>query len=289
LGVLVVSVFAAMSIFFLWRANRAGSASRRLARFASLEPEEAPGRAVRPGASLRSLLGVPCRLLPGRVTSRIGSDLVDRAGLSGYSREQLVGMRLCSAIFLPASLLLLMKLSAPAIVLAAPSCLVGAMLPRFVAARNREAYLDSVRAALPATTDMLYVFVLGGKNLDQAFRAAAGEAGEPLGPLLSKSIRRTDLGMPRAESFRLLAESCPVEELSSLLDALIEIERRGRPPAELLSHFSREIRLRQRDRLKVAVAKAPLKMLAPLVFLVLPASVILTVGPTFLSTLSRVF
>lgn len=98
-----------------------------------------------------------------------------------------------------------------------------------------------------------------------------------------------ELGSTRAEAFERLLERCPLPELASLLRTLLEAERRGHPLAGTLEVFSREIRLRRRDQLRVIVAKAPLKLLAPLVFLILPASVILTVGPTFLTTMMHGF
>lgn len=163
------------------------------------------------------------------------------------------------------------------------------MLPVLIAARHRDRYLDEVRRALPGMADMLYAFVLGGKNLDQAFRGGAESAPEPLRSTLTQALREMELGSTRAEAFERLLERCPLPELASLLRTLLEAERRGYPLAGTLEVFSREIRLRRRDQLRVTVAKAPLKLLAPLVFLILPASVILTVGPTFLTTLMHRF
>ena len=163
------------------------------------------------------------------------------------------------------------------------------MLPRLLSARNRASYFDRVRQALPHTADMLYAFILGGRNLDQAFRGAALSSPEPLRPLLARGVREMELGSSREDAFNHLLESCPVPEFSSLLRSLLEAERRGHPLAVALEVFSRDIRLRRRDQLRVVVAKAPLKMLAPLIFLILPASVLLTVGPTFLATFNRVF
>jgi tight adherence protein C len=98
-----------------------------------------------------------------------------------------------------------------------------------------------------------------------------------------------ELGSSREDAFNHVLERCSVPELSSLLRSLLEAERRGHPLAAALEVFSRDIRLRQRDRLRVVVAKAPLKILAPLIFLILPASILLTVGPTFLATFNKVF
>jgi len=149
--------------------------------------------------------------------------------------------------------------------------------------------METVKRALPDTADILYSLVLGGKNLDQAFKNAAALAPEPLSGYLMSAVREIELGSTREEAFDRLADRCPLRELKSLLRSLLEAERRGYSLSSSLSVFSREIRLRRRDALREAGARAPLKMLAPLVFLILPASVLLTVGPTFLATLQQVF
>jgi tight adherence protein C len=185
--------------------------------------------------------------------------------------------------------MLLTRFSATGLALAPVLAAFGLLLPRMVASRARARHVEAVRRALPDTADMLYAYVLGGKNLDQAFKGAARFAPEPLGPFLLHSVREMELGSTREESFDRLAAKCPVSELRSLLRSLLEAERRGYPLSTSLEVFSREIRLRRRDQMREAGAKAPLKMLAPLVLMILPASVLLTVGPTFLATLQRVF
>lgn len=248
------------------------------------KPEEHGNR-----SSYRVFIELPLKLMPGALLKRLCSDLEGRAALSGMSVNRLAGLRIWATLFLPVVILLLFRFSRSGLMLFAPCAALGWMLPVLIAAKNRDRYLDEVRRALPGTADMLYAFVLGGKNLDQAFRGAAEAAPEPLRSPLTQALREMELGSTRAEAFERLLERCPLPELASLLRTLLEAERRGHPLAGTLEVFSREIRLRRRDQLRVAVAKAPLKLLAPLVFLILPASVILTVGPTFLATLMHRF
>jgi len=223
------------------------------------------------------------------ISDLLTSDLLKVVPLSGFTVERLAGIRVFAMLCFPFTLVVLTRFSKTAIIMAPILAALGFMLPRVMAARNRNHYLEAVRGCLPHMADMLYAFVLGGKNLDQAFRGAADASPEPLESLLIQAVRELELGASREESFGRMLERCPLPELSSLLRSLIEAERRGYTVSTTLAVFSREIRLRRRDQLKVTVAKAPLKMLAPLVFLILPASVLLTVGPTFLVTLSKVF
>jgi tight adherence protein C len=283
---------AALALVFLSIGRSNNTADAGIARLRRLQGknggETSPARKhphLRPGA----LLELPYRVLPGPLRQRLSSDLKGLAPLSGFSVERLGGVRVCAALGLPFALMSMMRFSAASRVMAVPVAAFGVMLPRLLAGRRRAAYVESVRHCLPHAADMLYAYVLGGKNLDQAFRGAAETSPEPLGTLLRQAVREGELGASRAEVFSRLLERCPLPELSTLLRSLAEAESRGHPLSATLGVFSREIRLRRRDQLKVAVAKAPLKMLAPLVFLILPASVLLTVGPTFLATLKKVF
>jgi tight adherence protein C len=281
-----------LSIFFfiLGRGKRAPDGIRKL----EMLDEEGPAEeaAPSPAAGKRFVSGVvelPYRITPAGLRERIAARIVPLCGTPGVTVERLYGAGAWCTLGLPGAVLMVTGFSVKGLILAPVLAAFGLLMPRLLSARARARYLEAVRAELPETADMLYAFVLGGKNLDQAFQRAASQAADPLGPLLQRAVRELELGSTRAEAFEKLSAKCPVRELSSLLQSLLEAEKRGHSLSATLSVFSREIRLRRRDQLREAGAKAPLKMLAPLVFLILPASVLLTVGPTLLSTLMRIF
>lgn len=286
-----IIVVAVLALAFLLM-GRAQPKETRIGRLRRLTGDEAsdpvPGGGRR-AEWIRTVVEAPFKVIPGPLEDLLTSDLLKVVPLSGFTVERLAGIRVFAMLCFPFTLVVLTRFSKTAIIMAPILAALGFMLPRVMAARNRNHYLEAVRGCLPHMADMLYAFVLGGKNLDQAFRGAADASPEPLESLLTQAVRELELGASREESFGRMLERCPLPELSSLLRSLIEAERRGYTVSTTLAVFSREIRLRRRDQLKVTVAKAPLKMLAPLVFLILPASVLLTVGPTFLVTLSKVF
>ncbi len=246
------------------------------------EAEPCPGRASR-------FLEFPARLLPPHARERLFGGLDAGREIPGISLDRMVGIGVWASLLLPLGTLALTGLSPAGLVAAPVLALSGLLLPRLLVSRAGAHHMETVKRALPDTADILYSLVLGGKNLDQAFKNAAALAPEPLSGYLMSAVREIELGSTREEAFDRLADRCPLRELKSLLRSLLEAERRGYSLSSSLSVFSREIRLRRRDALREAGARAPLKMLAPLVFLILPASVLLTVGPTFLATLQQVF
>lgn len=228
------------------------------------------------------------RLIPGKVKKVLSSDLLEQENLSGYSVDKLLGIRLWATTLLPLSALLVFRFSPIGLLLAAPLAALGYLIPIFLAGRGKRKFLDSVRSGLPHTTDMLYTLVMGGKNLDNAFSGAAECSPEPLRSLLLVAVRNLELGSSTEEAFELVREECPLRELSSLLRTISEAQKRGTSLSYALMVLSNDIREKEKDRIRQSAAKAPLKMLAPLVFLILPASIILTIGPTIIVALNRI-
>jgi tight adherence protein C len=285
-----VVLLAALALIFLFmgRSTHGEAGIDRLRRLTGDEiGVPAPGRS-RHSEWIRTLVEAPLHVIPGPLKELLASDLLEVVPMSGFTLERLTGIRITAMLGLPFIFTALARFSKTAMIMAPMLAVLGLMLPRIMAARNRNRYLETVRGCLPHMADMLYAFVLGGKNLDQAFRGAADASPEPLKSLLMQAVRELELGATREESFGRILDRCPLPELSSLLRSLTEAERRGYAVSSTMAVFSRELRLRRRDQLRVSVAKAPLKMLVPLVFLILPASVLLTVGPTFLVTLNKV-
>lgn len=285
-----VSVLTALSLLFLFKGRKpTGIGLKRLSRITGSEDRTDRKRSLDVRRAFHGLVTLPGRFLPERTLERLSRDLGKRAPLSGMEMPEMVGIRFWSTILFPAVTAMAFRFSPISLFLALPAALLGYFLPVLTANRNRRKYIDEVRRCLPDTTDMLYAFVLGGRNLDQAFTGAAETAPEPLRALLGRAVREMELGASRQETFEELKRRCPVPELASVLNLLLEAERRGYSLSGALKILSSEIRAKRRDQLRAAVAKAPLKMLAPLVFLILPASVILVVGPTLFAALQRSF
>ena len=290
--VLATMMSAGLALFFLagGRRRKKPSAIARLNRLHGGSPDaDAHSETLAKRLALAALL-IPYRASPGRFKQALIHGIrTDAAVCEQLPAEALAGLRFWASAIIPAFLVVAARFSPVVLALAPAMAVAGFSMPGLVVARGERRFHDSIRQQLPQVADILYALVLGGKNLDQAFHGAAEATRGPLGSLLMSAVREMELGATRGEAFNRVLERYPIAELASLLRSLIEAERRGHGLTETLEVFSREIRVRRRDQLRIEVAKAPLKMLAPLVLLILPASIILTVGPTFLATLGKIF
>ncbi len=290
--VLATMMSAGLALFFLagGRRRQKPSTIARLNRLYGVSLD-ADARSETPVKRLAlAALLIPYRASPTRLKRALIHGIhTDAVAYERLPAEALAGLRFWTSAGIPAFLVVASRFSPVALALAPAMAVAGFSVPGLVVARGEGRFHDSIRQQLPQVADVLYALVLGGKNLDQAFSGAAEATGGPVGFLLMSAVREMELGAARQEAFTRVLERYPIAELASLLRSLIEAERRGHGLTETLEVFSREIRVRRRDQLRIEVARAPLKMLAPLVFLILPASIILTVGPTFLATLGKIF
>ncbi|GEM_PF-6130259 len=202
--------------------------------------------------------------------------------------------KLCGTIFICAlisglAVLLILKVTPAGIFLSSGASFLGGIIPIINLKRKSERLNEQMLTALPHTSDLLHSFILGGHNIDQAFRSAAELSPEPLKSVLMRAVAEIQMGVARSTAFERIEKRYKIPELSFLLRFIADSEERGYPLSYALGVISQQIRAVTRDQLKSRVAKAPLKMLAPLVFLILPASVILTVGPTVLLVLDKGF
>ena len=90
----------------------------------------------------------------------------------------------------------------------------------------------------------------------------------------------------REEGLHALAESYDSSLLERIMESIIRALRFGTSLAETLSNAGAEIRATRKTKLEERVAKAPVKMLIPIGTLILPAMLILILGPVLLELIS---
>ena len=91
---------------------------------------------------------------------------------------------------------------------------------------------------------------------------------------------------PRSASARSAATRCAtssartdVPALSNFIAAIIQAEQLGVPIAKVLQVQSEQLRIERRQRAEELAAKAPIKMLFPLVGCIFPSMFIVILGP----------
>jgi Flp pilus assembly protein TadB len=136
------------------------------------------------------------------------------------------------------------------------------------------------------TADLLAVAVVAGLTPYLALELAARFGPEPVGGRLRAVVAAAAAsGRPLADVLDAEAGSTP--PLGPLLALLAASERSGAPIGAALGRLAASTRARARRRAMARARTVPVRLLFPLVFLVLPAFLLLTVAPVVLATLTH--
>ena len=92
-------------------------------------------------------------------------------------------------------------------------------------------------------------------------------------------LQEIQLGLPRAQAFRNMAERTDIEELNAFVLAMTQADVFGVSVANVLKAQARELRIRRRQRAEHQAMQVPVKILFPLVLCVLPALFVMVLGP----------
>ncbi len=256
-GVLGVSIAAAVAVTLVMISLATGMPSARSARRRLLSSESLPSRS--PKAVLAVL---------GRFLSRGVVDPQDEALVGGVALTALVAVPVLGAA---AGLLMI-------------AGLVAAIYVRR-RSRSRQRLLQ-VERHLPEVIDLLSLVISTGRPTAAAFADIAPRVAEPFRSELNAVVRRTSAGEPFVDAARRMRD-CLGDSVAPVLYAVTAAEIDGTPLRPALQRAADEAHRRRRVRAQEAARRAPVLMLFPLVFCVLPAFCLLTVVPLLLGTVAE--
>jgi tight adherence protein C len=139
--------------------------------------------------------------------------------------------------------------------------------------------------AIALAADLLAVAVAAGLTPYLALQVAGRFATGAAGSRLEAVLRAAEGGERLADA--LDAESARTPDLAPLLAVLANSERSGVPAGSSLTRLAVSVRAQARRRAMARARTVPVRLLFPLVFLVLPAFLVLTVAPVVLAGLNH--
>jgi tight adherence protein C len=143
-------------------------------------------------------------------------------------------------------------------------------------------FQDDIRIGLPDALDMLSVCASAGLGFDQALVRISEEWKNPIGIEFGRLVSEMDIGVSRQEALRNMVTRLDVAELSSFVAVIIQSERLGMSIADVLRSQAEQMRVQRQYRAKELAQRLPAKMMFPLAFLILPALLIVVLGPAVL-------
>jgi tight adherence protein C len=224
-------------------------------------------------------------LLPHTFVARIGRQLVT-AGRP-LSSQTFFLVVIVAATLLPGALLIASMSAGNGSVSALVLGMIGVMfaagllLPFAWLRRRVRTRKMIIWKGLADAFDLVTVSVEAGLGLDAALRHVSEKLHGPLADEIRQMLREVGMGRPRREALEEMAQRIDVREVETFVNAVIQAEQLGTSLGRVLRAQSATLRVRRRQRAEEIARKAPVKMVFPLVFCLMPAFFIVVLGPIF--------
>ena len=238
-------------------------------------------RVMRP--TIQRLARVGRRRQEGGMIARIDAKL-EKAGYPGGLRgADWVGVKLLALIgFAILGFVLALVLTGQPVVgllFALVGGAIGYIAPEFWLGRKIRQRAMSMILQLPDALDLLTISVEAGLGFDAALAKVVEKMEGPLPDEFRQALAEVRMGRPRREALRDLATRADAQPVSNFVGAIVQAEQLGVPIAKVLQIQSNQLRIERRQRAEEAAAKAPVKMLFPMVGCIFPTIFIVILGP----------
>ena len=227
----------------------------------------------------------------GGIVERTDAKL-ERAGYPGGLRgADWMGVKILMTILFAVVIGLLMLVTGRvqlALVFGLAGGAIGFMAPEFWLGRRIRARSFSMVLQLPDALDLLTISVEAGLGFDAALAKVVEKMEGPLVNEFRQALAEVRMGRTRRDALRDVATRADAQPVSNFIGAIIQAEQLGVPIAKVLQIQSQQLRIERRQRAEEMAAKAPVKMLFPMVGCIFPTIFIVILGPAIVTVMGGV-
>jgi tight adherence protein C len=160
---------------------------------------------------------------------------------------------------------------------------IGYLLPEFWLGRKIKSRQKIILKMIPDTLDLLTISVRAGLGFDAALAKVVEKIPGPLSEEFRRALAEVRVGKARRDALRDMVPRTNVQPLSNFIGAIIQAEQLGVSISKVLQVQSEQLRIERRQRAEEMAAKAPIKMLFPLVGCIFPSLFVVILGPAIIS------
>ena len=160
---------------------------------------------------------------------------------------------------------------------------ISYIIPDFYLKRkiSKRKYLIARR--LPETVDLLGLCIEAGLDFVNAVKWVIERTPHTaMTEELTFVIEEIKWGKPRIQALKDMSRRLEIPEMSSFVQTIIQAERMGTPVAEAFAILSEDARAQRFHRGERIALKAPIKILLPLIFCIMPVIGIIVGAPILL-------
>ncbi len=164
----------------------------------------------------------------------------------------------------------------------------GFSLPSIILKSKVNERKYAIARVLPETVDLLALCVGAGLDFMSAVRWVINKV--EINPLIEELItvlKEINVGKPRLEALRDMAKRLNIPDVTSFVRTLAQADKMGTPVEETFKILSEDSRMRRFNRGERIAVKAPIKMLIPLIFCILPVIMVIVAGPIIMDFVTK--
>jgi tight adherence protein C len=160
--------------------------------------------------------------------------------------------------------------------------LFGYTIPEFWLGGRVRKRQKAILLQIPDALDLLTISVRAGLGFDGALGKVVEKLKGPLTEEFRRALAEIRVGKPRRDALRDIIPRTEVPALTNFIGAIIQAEQLGVSISKVLQVQSEQLRIERRQRAEEMAAKAPIKMLFPLVGCIFPSLFIVILGPAII-------
>jgi tight adherence protein C len=223
------------------------------------------------------------RVTPIDARERLDKKLLLAGSPVGWDAERVLAFKIIGAVAGFVGAILLLQLisfsSFLQLVIIALLTFVGFIVPDSVLNSRVEDRKKEILRSLSDTLDLLTISVEAGLSLNAAIAMVVRNVPGVLSQEFGRMLQEIQLGVPRSDAFRHLAERTDVEELNAFALAMVQADVFGVSIASVLRTQAAQLRIKRRQAIEAKAAQTPVKIVFPLILCILPALFVVIVGP----------
>jgi tight adherence protein C len=233
------------------------------------------------------------RITPMDARERVANKLLLAGSPVGWDAERIIAFKVIGAVVgfgggvVGAGVLGLRGISM--LVSIALLAVAGFLLPDSFLARKVQDRQKEVLGTLSDTLDLLTISVEAGLSLNAAIAQVVQNVPGVLSQEFARMLQEIQLGVPRSDAFRHLAERTDVDELNGFALAMIQADVFGVSIASVLRTQASQLRIKRRQTAEAKAQQTPVKIVFPLILCILPALFVIIVGPGAIRIMNNLF
>jgi tight adherence protein C len=214
--------------------------------------------------------------------------LLTKAGMHSTSSQTILGYRALGATTLAFLGLLIGHGMVVHVAVGAVMAGCGWRIPLIFIHRRGVSRASEIEREVPDLIDQIVVMLEAGVGFSSSLQVSTERLKGALGEEMRLALQEQRMGASLADALNHLRERMDSVNLKSFVRAVVQGERLGVSIGQVMRMLAIDMRKRRRQMAEERAQKAPVKMLLPLVFLILPTMFVVILVPPILNAFDTI-